>query len=56
MASSFRKTFRSLTSILALTGCAALLLVTAGCNTVEGLGDDISSAGKDTKDAMHGEE
>lgn len=38
---------------IALALVAGSLLVTA-CNTVEGAGKDLSSASKDTKDAING--
>ena len=43
--------FSMLKRLIAVTSCAFLLAVLAGCNTVQGLGKDIEKAGEKTQDA-----
>lgn len=51
-----QKTLRSARTLLPILGIASLGLVAcvSGCNTVEGVGEDIKSASVSTKEAISG--
>lgn len=47
----FVRRLNMLKKLIAAAGCAFLLVMLTGCNTVQGLGKDIEKAGEKTQDA-----